>query len=157
MIRVMFVCLGNICRSPMAEFIFRSKVEAAGLSDKIEVASSGTSDEEEGNRVHRGTARVLDRLGIDYSGKRAVQITASDRDKYDYFIAMDSSNVRALNNIGIRSVKLLSFCGDNRDVADPWYTGNFDKTYEDVDLGTDALLAYIISRHSLTACQAADR
>ena len=133
----------------MAEFVFRHKVDLAGLSDKIEVASAGTGDEEEGNRVHRGTARILDRLNIDYSSKRAARINAHDAAKYDYIIAMDAANVRDLRYMGIDSVKLLEYCGANSNISDPWYTGNFDKTFEDVDRGTDALLTYIRNKHFL--------
>ena len=144
MIKVLFVCLGNICRSPMAEFVMRYKLDKMGVSDKIYVSSAGTSSEEEGNAVHRGTARILDRLGIDYSVKRARRISMSDKDNYDYIVAMDSSNIRALSRIGISAKKLLDYTGSGRDVADPWYTGDFDTTYEDINAGVDALIDYIL-------------
>lgn len=126
----------------------RYKLDNKGLSDKIYVASAGTSGEEEGNPVHRGTARILDKLGIDYSAKRARRISLADKDNYDYVIAMDSGNVRALSRIGISARKLLDYAGISRDVADPWYTGDFDTTYKDINLGVDALIDYILSHNA---------
>ncbi|MDE5618217.1 MAG: low molecular weight phosphotyrosine protein phosphatase, partial [Clostridia bacterium] len=143
MIKVLFVCLGNICRSPMAEFVMRYKLDKMGVSDKIYVSSAGTSSEEEGNAVHRGTARILDRLGIDYSVKRARRISMSDKDNYDYIVAMDSSNIRALSRIGISAKKLLDYTGSGRDVADPWYTGDFYNTYEYINAGVDAWICLL--------------
>lgn len=135
MIRVMFVCHGNICRSTMSEFLFRDMVEKMGLRDKFYIASSATSREEIGNGVHYGTRRILDRFGIDYSYKRAVQLVREDKDKYDYFIGMDSANIRNMARIlgsGDKVYKFLEFAGTTEDIADPWYTGNFEETYRDV-------------------------
>lgn len=135
MIRVMFVCHGNICRSTMSEFLFRDMVEKMGLGDKFYIASSATSREEIGNGVHYGTRRILDRFGIDYSYKRAVQLVREDKDKYDYFIGMDSANIRNMARIlgsGDKVYKFLEFAGTTEDIADPWYTGNFEETYRDV-------------------------
>ena len=148
MTKILFICHGNICRSPMAEFVFRDIAERAGKSDKFSVASAATSYEEIGNPVHRGTAKILDRLGISYSGKRAVHLEKSDYAKYDYLVCMDSANVRnTLRIVGNdpenKVRKLLEFAGSCEDVADPWYTGNFERTYEDVLAGCNALLKYI--------------
>lgn len=146
MIRVMFVCHGNICRSTMAEFLFRDTVCKMGLGDKFYVASSATSREEIGNGVHWGTARVLDRFGIDYSKKRAVQLTKEDADKYDYFIGMDSYNIRNMQRIlgDCKNIfKFLEFAGEEGDIADPWYTGNFEETYRDVMRGARGFIEYL--------------
>ncbi|MGM9552312.1 MAG: low molecular weight protein-tyrosine-phosphatase [Clostridia bacterium] len=146
MIRVMFVCHGNICRSTMAEFLFRDFVEKQGMGDKFCIASSATSREEIGNGVHYGTARVLDRLGIDYSKKRAVQLTKADFDKYDYFIGMDDANIRNMTRIlgtDDNVYKFLEFAGESGDIADPWYTGNFEETYRDVVKGCRSFFEYL--------------
>lgn len=151
MISVLFICHGNICRSPMAEFVFKDMVKKAGRSDEFCIASAATSYEEIGNSVHRGTAKILDRLGISYSQKRAVHLEKPDYEKYDYLICMDNMNVR--NTIRIvgddedgKIYKLLEFAGFDRDVADPWYTGDFDTTYKDVLIGCKGLLEYIDSK-----------
>ena len=151
MINVLFICHGNICRSPMAEFVFKDMVKKVGRSDEFCIASAATSYEEIGNPVHRGTAKILDRLGISYSQKRAVHLEKSDDKKYDYLICMDNMNVR--NTIRIvgddedgKIYKLLEFAGFDRDVADPWYTGDFDTTYKDVLIGCKGLLEYIDSK-----------
>ena len=148
MIKILFICHGNICRSPMAEFVFKDIIKKAGLNDKFCVASAATSYEEIGNPVHPGTARILDRLGISYHEKRAVHLEKSDYTKYDHLICMDGANVR--NTLRItggdpeRKVrKLLEFADSQRDVADPWYTGDFEKTYADVLAGCTGLLEYI--------------
>ncbi len=149
--KILFVCHGNICRSPMAEFIFRDMVEKAGRGKEFSVASAATSYEEIGNPVHPGTARVLDRHGISYRGKYAVHLEKDDYNKYDLLICMDSANVRnTLRIIGEdkekKVHKLLEFAGSSADVADPWYTGNFDETYTDVMSGCRALLEYLDGR-----------
>ena len=144
MLRVMFVCHGNICRSTMAEFIAKKYVKDNGLEKDFYFCSSATSTEELGNPVHYGTARVLDRLGItDYHDKRAVQIKKSQYDDFDLFICMDRTNVRNLTRIfgddSQNKIKLLLEYADCfRDVADPWYTGDFDQTYRDVNMGLQA-------------------
>ena len=148
MIKIMFVCHGNICRSPMAEFVFKDMIKKEGISDEFFVASAATSYEEIGNGVHFGTARILDRLGISYEGKRAVHLEKSDYAQYDYLVCMDSANVRnTLRIVGSdtdgKIHKLLEFADSPRDVADPWYTGDFEATYKDVVLGCTALLKYI--------------
>ena len=148
MTRILFICLGNICRSPMAEFVFKDILEKAGIGDKFYVASAATSYEEIGNPVHHGTAKILDELGISYSGKRAIHLEKSDYEKYDYLVCMDSQNVRDTmrivgNDPKKKIHKLLEFADSERDVADPWYTGNFDITYEDVLNGCNGLLRCI--------------
>ena len=151
MIKVMFVCHGNICRSPMAEFVFRDMVQKEMLSDKIHVASSATSREEIGNGVHYGTRKKLAEFGISTEGKYARQLTKTDYRDYDYIIAMDSQNIRNISRIIGRDTenkvcKLLDFTNRGGDIADPWYTGNFDRTYEDVYEGCNELLKFITSR-----------
>ena len=151
MIKVMFVCQGNICRSPMAEFVFRDMVQKEKLSDKIHVASSATSREEIGNGVHYGTRKKLAEFGISTEGKYARQLTKTDYRDYDYIIAMDSQNIRNISRIIGRDTenkvcKLLDFTDRGGDIADPWYTGNFDRTYEDVYEGCNELLEFIKSR-----------
>lgn len=148
MIKIMFICHGNICRSPMAEFILKDMVEKQGRANDFYIESSATSYEEIGNPVHYGTKGILDRLGISSKGKRAVHLERSDYDKYDYLICMDSANVRnTLRIVGDdpeeKVCKLLEFAGLNSDVADPWYTGNFEDTYRDVVRGCRGLLQTI--------------
>ncbi len=143
MIKIMFVCHGNICRSPMAEFLMKDLVEKQGESEKFLIKSSATSSEELGNPVHYGTRGVLDRLGISYKGKYAVKLTAKDYNEYDYFVGMDTANIKNMQRIfgGDPENKislLLSYAGENRDVADPWWTGNFEQTYRDVSVGVKA-------------------
>ena len=140
----MFVCHGNICRSTMAEFLMKDYVKKLGKENEFYIQSSATSTEEIGNPVHYGTARILDRLGIDYSKKRAVQLRKDDYDKYDYFIGMDEYNRRNMKRMlggdpdGKVSL-LLDYTIAPRDVADPWYTGDFSKTFEDVTNGIECL------------------
>ena len=148
MIRVMMICYGNICRSPMAEFLLRGMVQKRGIADKFYIASAATSTEEIGNGVHYGTRRKLAEHGISADGKTAVQLKRSDADKYDYFIGMDSQNIRAITRIlgeehRDRIFRLLDFSDNPRDIADPWYTHNFDVTYDDIVEGCEAFLKYI--------------
>ncbi len=142
MLKIMFVCHGNICRSPMAEFVMKDLVKNSGYD--FYIASSATSREEIGNGVHYGTKRKLAEFGISCKGKHAVQLTKTDYDKYDYIVAMDTANIRNIFRIigsdpEKKVYKLLDFCGGG-DVADPWYTGDFDATYRDVAKGCKALL-----------------
>lgn len=147
MIKILFICHGNICRSPLAEFVMKDIAAKAGLADSFVIASAATSTEEIGNPVHRGTREKLREHGISAAGKTAVQMKRSDYDKYDYLIGMDDWNIRNIRNI-LRITggdpegkvhKLLEFAGRDGDIADPWYTGNFDETYEDVKAGCDGL------------------
>lgn len=149
MIKVLFVCHGNICRSPMAEFVLKDMVEKMGLKESFLIASSATSTEEIGNPVHHGTRNKLKEYGISTKGKYAVQLNKKDYEKYDYFLGMDDRNISNMKRIlgqdlGKKIYKLLDFTGNSRDIADPWYTGNFDKTYEDVYEGCKAFLKYVI-------------
>ena len=149
MIRIMFVCHGNICRSPMAEFILKDMLKKAGLSSRVVVASSATSTEEiwngVGNPVYPPAKRELALHGLTCEGKRAVQLTRTDYGAFDLLIGMDSANIRNMHRIlggdpqgKIR--KLMDYAGGG-DVADPWYTGSFDVTYRDIEAGCRALLA----------------
>ena len=134
----------------MAEFIFKALVKKEGLSDYFEIASAATSQEALGYPVHRGTRKKLAEVGISTEGKRAVQMTRMDYKRYDYLIGMDDWNIRNMQRIAggdpdhkIR--KLLEFAGSRRDIADPWYTGNFDVTYADAVEGLEALWNYLES------------
>lgn len=147
MIRVLFICLGNICRSPMAEAIFKDLVRKEGLEDRIYCESAGTSCEEQGNPVYHQTASLLSKIGIDTSSKRARQLKQSDID-FDYLIAMDSSNVENTKRFfGQNKINhlhlLLDFANQHRSIADPYYTRDFQQTYDDVLLGCCALLTEI--------------
>ena len=150
MIKVMFVCLGNICRSPMAECVLKDMVAKRGLSHRFVIESSATSTEEIGNPIHYGTRTKLRQMGVPLTDHRAVQLKASDYEKYDYFIGMDASNrrnmVRMLGGDPDGKVSLmLDFTDHPRDVADPWYTGNFDATYDDVVAGCEGFLAAVLT------------
>lgn len=143
--RILFICHGNICRSPMAEFVMKDLAEKHGKTDDFLIESRATSTEEIGNPVHPGTRRKLSEHGVSCSGKRAVQLCKGDYGKYDLLICMDDRNVRnTLRIVGgdpqNKVRKLLSFAGEAGDIADPWYTGNFDETYDDVLRGCTALL-----------------
>ncbi|MBR0463946.1 MAG: low molecular weight phosphotyrosine protein phosphatase [Clostridia bacterium] len=149
MIRILFVCLGNICRSPMAEMIFRDMVKRRGLAGRIECASAGTSDEEEGNPVYPPARETLSRMGIGVGTKRAVQMTRSDYAKYDLLIGMEQRNIAAMRRIcggdpGHKIRRLLDGTPRPRDIADPWYTGNFDLTRDDIVEGCEALLESLV-------------
>ena len=148
MIKILFLCHGNICRSPMAEFLLKSMVQEKGISDQFYIASAATSTEEIGNPVHYGTRKKLSEFGISCNGKYAVQMTRADYDRYDYLIGMDQWNIRNMQRIAGKDEKgkirrLLDFTDHPRDIADPWYTGNFDITYEDIREGCEALLRYL--------------
>lgn len=147
--KIMFVCHGNICRSPMAEFIFKKLVREQGRETDFTVSSSATSTEEIwngiGNLVYPPAKAVLMKHGISCEGKRAVQLKKSDYDKYDIFIGMDSANIRNMNRIfggdsDGKIYKLLTFAGRGDDVSDPWYSRDFDRAYRDIYEGCAALL-----------------
>ncbi len=152
-IRIMFVCHGNICRSPSAEFIMKKLVSERHLSDRFEIASSATSTEEIyrgiGNPVYPPMKRELEKHGIDCSKKRAVQLQKSDYAKYDYFIGMDEANIWNMNMIlggdpEGKISKLMDYTSKGGDVADPWYTGKFDTAFADILEGCKALLEKLI-------------
>ena len=145
MIKIMFVCHGNICRSPMAEFVMKDLVRRAGREDEIFVASAACRRDEIGSDTYLGTREKLDEMGIPYQRRRAVQITKADYENYDFIVAMDMENMRDLDRLSGGDPKkklrrLMEFAGESRDVADPWYTGDFDTTYMDVLKGCKALL-----------------
>ena len=144
--KIVFVCLGNICRSPMAEYLFRDLVEKKGLSAEFVISSAATSSEEIGNPVHRGTRQILDELGISCSEKRAVQMTRRDYETYDYLLGMDDWNIRQMRRIAggdpdKKIYQLLDFTGSPREIADPWYTGDFQTAYQDIATGCHAFLS----------------
>ena len=140
MIKIMFVCHGNICRSPMAEFVMKKMAEEKGISDKVYIASSATSTEEIGNPVYPPARRELEKHGINPSGKYAVQVTRADYDKYDKFICMDSNNIRNIMRIFGKDPENKVSMLLTRDVADPWWTGNFEITYNDIYEGCIKLI-----------------
>jgi protein-tyrosine phosphatase len=150
MIHILFVCLGNICRSPMAEAIFREKVKNEGLADRIKVDSAGTGDWHIGNPPHEGTREILKANRISDEGLFARQIKASDLNEYDYIIAMDTENVKNIKKLGghsstVKIKRLLDFVDDPllTDVPDPYFTGNFDEVYELINEGCERLLREI--------------
>ncbi len=140
MIKILFVCHGNICRSPMAEFVMKDMVKKAHLEWKFEIASAATSTEEIGNPVHWGTREKLSAAGISCKGKTARQMTKRDYAEYDLLIGMDRANIRNMTRIagGDPDSKIRMLL--DHEVADPWYTGNFDATWRDVVEGCSALL-----------------
>lgn len=153
MIKIMFVCHGNICRSPMAEFVLKDMVKRRGLEKDFIISSSATSTEEIyngiGNPVYPPARAILEAHGINPSGKRAVQLKASDYDKYDLFIGMDSANIRNMTRIldgdnDNKIRKLMEYKGSSADVSDPWYTRDFDRCYKDIYASCEALLNLLI-------------
>ena len=142
MIRICFVCLGNICRSPMAEFIMKDKVKKLGLTDKFHIESRATSSEEDGNDMYPLAKRMLDSKNIPYTRHYAKRLEESDYDKFDLFVCMEDANIRNISYIFDdplnKVIKLL-----DRDIADPWYTGNFISTYNDLCEGIDLLIKRI--------------
>lgn len=148
MIKICFVCLGNICRSPMAEFIFKSMVEKEKLGGNIVIESRGTSDEELGNPIHPGTILELTKHNITYQPRAAMQLVKDDYDYFDYFISVDDLNSRLMKRLfdGDRDLKIyrmLDFTPLKKDIADPWYTRDFSLTYMEIELGCMAFLNYL--------------
>lgn len=150
MIKILFVCHGNICRSPMAEFLMKELVKSRGLDGEFYIESAATSTEEIGNGVYPPVRRILNVRGIDCSAKRARQMTRADYDKFDYIVCMDSNNMRNMGYIAIDTMgkysKLLDFTEHPHDVADPWYSGDFATTEREVQAGCEALLDYILKK-----------
>jgi protein-tyrosine phosphatase len=162
MVKILFVCHGNICRSTMAEYVMKYLVKQNGLEDKFFIDSAATSTEEIGNPVHYGTRNKLNSVNIPVGNHRARQITKKDLEEFDYLIGMDSANIRNMKRfygfdgfsfgsyskensstkkeLENKICKLLEFAGSSGDIADPWYTGNFDLTYNDVLKGCKSLL-----------------
>ena len=154
MINVMFVCHGNICRSTMAQFIFQDMINKRHWEDLFYIDSAATSREEIGNPPHYGTVNKLRQVGVPVLKHRAAQLTKADYDKYDYIIGMDTWNIRNMmrildNDPKGKVYKLLSFAGRGGDIADPWYTGNFDETYSDVVEGCNGFIDYLIKEGKL--------
>lgn len=145
--RILFICHGNICRSPMAEFVLKALVKARGLEGLYHIESAAVSAEETGNPIYPPAKRCLTQHGVWFdNAKRARQVTASDYDRFDRIICMDSSNLRWLGKIfpGDPEGKihlLMSYTGSGRDVADPWYTGDFERAFQDILQGCEAMLA----------------
>lgn len=144
--KILFICHGNICRSPMAEFLLKDIVNKRGLADAFEIASAATSREEIGNPVHYGTRNKLAKFGISVAGKHAVQVTKRDYEHYDLLLVMDSNNIRNLRRVigedTQNKVHLLLDYTERKgeSIADPWYTGDFDVTYNDIMEGLAGLL-----------------
>lgn len=153
MINILFICHGNICRSPLAEFIMKDLVKKEGFENDFYIASSATSTEEIGNPVYPPIARILDKLDINYSGKRATQVKKSDYDKFDYLICMDGNNLRNLSRIigsdTENKVHLLLDFADGGYVSDPWYSGDFETCLKDVSRGCEALLKNLKQNHKI--------
>lgn len=148
-IKVLMVCHGNICRSTMAESVMTHLIKERGLESLFSISSAATSREEIGNPPHHGTVNKLRQVGIPVIPHWAVQMTKQDYVEYDYLIGMDAANIRNMNRIAGgdpegKIYKLLTFAGSDRDVADPWYTGDFDATYRDVMAGCEGLLEYLL-------------
>ncbi len=151
MVKILFVCHGNICRSPMAEFVMKDLVKKEGLENQFNIASAATSTEEIGNSVYPPARRKLAEHGIGCAGKTARQLTKGDYQQYDLLIGMDRANIRNINRIcgGDSEEKihlLLEYAGRTDEVADPWYTGDFEATWQDVLAGCSGLLERLKSR-----------
>ena len=149
MIKILFVCHGNICRSPMAEFVMKDLVNKKGMADQFEIASAATSTEEIGNPVYPPAKRKLKEHGISCEGKTARQMTKEDYAYYDYIIAMDRLNLRNMtrfagNDPDNKVSLLMDFTNHPGDVADPWYTGDFEATWNDVNEGCIGMLKKLI-------------
>ena len=148
MTKILFICHGNICRSPMAEFVMKDMVEKAGLASEFSIASAATSTEELGNPVYPPARRKLAEHGIGCAGHAARQMTRRDYEENDLLIGMDSANIRNMRRMyhddpDGKIHLLLDFAGRHRDVADPWYTGDFEASWQDVNAGCRGLLAYL--------------
>ena len=148
--KILFVCHGNICRSTMAEFVMKELVRQTGKEQEFFIDSKACRTDEIGNDTHKGTKSALQAHGIPFAKRKARQIQRADYDAFDYIIAMDEENMRDLHRLtgGDPQGKchlLLTFAGEEREVADPWYTGNFEVTYRDVDKGCHALLKQLTS------------
>ena len=156
MVRVLFLCLGNICRSPMAEAVFRQMVRERGLHNEIEIDSAGLGDWHVGDKPHRGTREILDRYKIPYDSIYSRQITSKDLADFTYIVAMDEDNIEGLSRLGktpdARVFRLLDLVDEaqEKNVPDPYFTGNFDEVYRLVRVGCERLLQKIIAHHALS-------
>ena len=146
MVKILYVCHGNICRSPMAEFVMKALVRSKGLEDEYHIESAAVSDEETGNPIYPPAKRCLTQHGIRFdTDKRARQLVRADYDRFDRIICMDQSNLRLLRRIIPDDPQgkihlMMSYAGVNRDVADPWYTGDFEEAFQDILKGCEAVL-----------------
>lgn len=145
---ILFLCHGNICRSPMAEFVMKEKLDRAGLGEAVHVESAALHTDEIGSDIHRGTRKILEQYGIPFAPRAAHLVRCEDYDRFDYIIGMDEYNRRDMmrlfrNDPEEKCSLLLDWVGLSRDVADPWYTGDFETTFDDVDAGCTALLAHL--------------
>ena len=148
MINVLFVCHGNICRSTMAEFVFKDMVKKRGIADKFYIASAATSTDEIGNDIHYGTKNKLREAGVPFEKRHARQMTRGDYAKFDFLLGMDTPNIRNMTRISggdndNKIKRLLEFTERGGDIADPWFTGNFDVTYDDVVEGCEGFIDYL--------------
>ena len=146
--KILFVCLGNICRSPMAEFLMKDMVKQKNIENEFLIKSAGTSNEEEGNPVHTGVKNKLKELNISTEGKFARKMNKEDYQTYDYIVAMETRNIydilRIIGKDGEHKIyRLLDFTTKPRDIKDPWYTGNFEDTYQDIKEGLECFLKYL--------------
>ena len=146
--KILFICHGNICRSPVAEFVFKKMVNDANLQDAFYIESAATSREEIGNDIYPPAKRSMDAHGIPYERRAARQITTADYDKFDHIVVMDERNISNIKRIvgedsQNKISKLLSWAGVDRDIADPWYTGDFEQSYNDIVKGCEGLLKMI--------------
>ncbi|MBS4900624.1 MAG: low molecular weight phosphotyrosine protein phosphatase [Clostridiales bacterium] len=149
MLKILFICHGNICRSPMAEFAMKDLVKKRGIKEKFHIESAATSTEELGNGVYPPVKALLKSKGIDCDGKTARQIRKEDYDKFDLLIGMDSANIRNMKRVFGNDRKismLLDYTGHPGEVADPWYTRDFNATWEYVIRGCEGLLEYILRK-----------
>lgn len=149
MTNVLFICHGNICRSPLAEFVMKDLVNKKGLAEKFFIASAAVSSEELGNPIYPPVRKILEKKGIAYGNKTAAKVKSADYEKYDYLICMDKSNLRYLERIVGPDTKnkiyrLLDFTDSPADVADPWYSGDFSACEQDIDKGCNALLEFVL-------------
>lgn len=158
--KILFLCHGNICRSPMAEFVMKDRAAKAGRTD-LEIASAALHTDAIGRDIHRGTRAVLTKEGVPFAPRAAWLLTPERASAYDWLIGMDAYNIADLKRLvypeDLGKVRLLlSFAGLSRDIADPWYTGNFDETYADVVCGCEALLAFLRRDGSSATARAAN-
>jgi len=154
MIRILFVCHGNICRSPMAEYVMKDLVRKAGLVDRFEIASAATSYEEIGNPVYPPARRELQRHGIGCAGHAARHLERTDYDRYDWLVGMEAVNLRNMRRIcggdpDAKMALLLSFAGSDAEIDDPWYTGRFEEVYRQIETGCRAMLDLLIRENRL--------
>ena len=149
MIKVLFVCLGNICRSPMAQFVLKKMVAEKGLADQFEIDSAGTEyTSEDHSPIHYGTKRILDEMHVPFEEHYSHRIRPTDYAYYDYILAMDDSNIEDIQSLvgpdtENKIHRLLDFTNNPRNIRDPWYTGNFDESYWDIVEGCQAFLEHL--------------